>query len=76
MDAEGVVALLSIFVALPTIVFGFIYLGKRERNRMAELACRKEIAELELQKAQAQLRLLEAESRKMDRAIEGGGSGR
>ncbi len=69
MDA-GIVALLSIFVVAPMIVFGFILLAKRGKNAVEIMRMKRDIAEIELRKEEAKARILVEENRKYDRIIE------
>lgn len=67
---QGIIAIISIFVVTPSIVFGFILLSKKEKNRLDALRYQKELAEIELRRDELKLRLLEAENAKYDRLIE------
>lgn len=70
MDFTAIAIVSCIFVFAPSIVFGFVLLNKRERNRMAALRCQKEILELEVEKERYKVRMLEEENRKYDKLIE------
>lgn len=74
MDMTGIIALLSIFVAAPLIVFGFILLAKREKNKYEIMRLKRDIAEIELRKEEAKARVLIEENRKYDRIIDGRGT--
>jgi hypothetical protein len=71
MDLTGIitgsVAILSLFVGLPGIVFHFVYKSKKNKTEMIKQ--QKELLEVELEKAKIQLRLLEEENRKYDKII-------
>jgi hypothetical protein len=69
VDYTGIVALVCVFIIAPTIVFGFILLGKRGKNKLEELRYRRDILALELEKDKSRIALLEAESRNYDRLI-------
>lgn len=69
---QGIIALISIFVVMPSIVFGFILLSKKEKNRVEILRYQKEIAEIDLRKDELKLKLLQEENLKYDRLIDGG----
>jgi hypothetical protein len=67
----GSIAILSLFVGLPAIVFTFIHKNvknKREKE-IEKLKYQKEILELEIEKENKQIRLLEEENKKLDRII-------
>ncbi len=70
MDFTAIAVVSCIFVLAPSIVFGFILLNKRERNRIETLRYQKEIQELEVEKERYKVRLLEEENRKYDKLIE------
>ena len=67
---QGIIAIISIFIIAPSIVFGFILLSKKEKNRIEVLKYQKEIIELEIRKDELKMKLLEEENRKYDRIIE------
>jgi aminopeptidase C len=66
-----IVAILSVFVGAPGIVFGFLYKSKKNKIDLQKMQYQKEILELELEKERAQLLLLEAENTKYDNIING-----
>lgn len=68
---EGIIAILSIFVIMPGIVFTFAYKNKKNKIELKKLEYQKEILQLELEKENAQLKLLEEENKKLDRIING-----
>jgi len=70
MSYDGIIAILSIFIGLPSIIFGFIYLNRKEKNRISILEYQRQISELELKREEAKIRLIEEENRKYDRIIE------
>ncbi|MBL8967150.1 MAG: hypothetical protein JNG85_09075 [Spirochaetaceae bacterium] len=72
MDPTGTFAIFAIFIAVPTIVFGFIYLSKRSKHEVEKLKYRKEILELEVDKETIRLESLREENRKLDRMISDG----
>jgi hypothetical protein len=77
MDYAAIISILCVFIAAPAIVFGFILLSKRGKNRIEELKCQRDILALEIEKDKSRIALLEAENRKYDRLIaEGEGLGR
>ena len=62
-DIAGIIAILSIFIGAPSVVFSFIYKNsknKREKE-IEKLKYQKEILELEIQK-----KLLEEDDKKWD----------
>jgi hypothetical protein len=67
----GSIAILSIFVGLPAIVFTFIHrITKNKREKEIEkLKYQKEILELEIEKENKQIKLLEEENKKLDKII-------
>lgn len=71
MDYTSLVAVISLFIVAPLIVFSFVYLSKRDRARLEELKLKKEMLALEVEKERAHTQLLEAENAKYDRMIEG-----
>jgi len=73
MDMTAIVALVSIFIVAPMIVFGFILLAKRGRNQVEIMRMKRDIAEIELKKEEAKARGLAEENRKYDRIIDGRG---
>lgn len=73
MDITGIVAVLSLFVGAPAIVFGFIYLSRKQRVDLELAQRKKEILELEVKKAELHLKELAEENRKYDRIIDGSG---
>jgi hypothetical protein len=75
MEMIPIVAILSIFIVAPSIVFTFIYMTKRGRLRLEELRIKKEMLELEIEREQTRIALLEAENAKYDRLIEDRGRG-
>jgi hypothetical protein len=64
----GSIAIVSLFVGLPGIVFHFIY--KSRKNKTEMIKQQKELLEVELEKEKLQLRLLEEENRKYDIMIQ------
>jgi hypothetical protein len=67
----GSIAILSLFVGLPAILFTFIHKNtknKREKE-IEKLKYQKEILELEIEKENKQIRLLEEENKKLDKII-------
>jgi hypothetical protein len=71
MDLTGIItgsiAILSLFVGLPGIVFHFIYKSKKNKIEMIKL--QKELLEREIEKEKIQLKVLEEENRKYDKII-------
>lgn len=70
MDVTSIIAILSLFIGAPTIVFGFIYLSRRQKLQLELLRQKKELAKLELRKEETRLKALVEENRKYDRIIE------
>ena len=70
MGMEGVVGLLSVFIGAPTVVFGFILLARREKNRVELERLRIREAELNLERERLRIEVLREENRKLDRMIE------
>ncbi|PKL25164.1 MAG: hypothetical protein CVV47_07725 [Spirochaetae bacterium HGW-Spirochaetae-3] len=70
MAYEGIVAIVSIFIVAPTIVFGFVLLGKRGKNRveLARISLRE--AELGVERERLHVEALREENRKLDTMIE------
>jgi hypothetical protein len=67
----GSIAILSLFVGLPAILFTFIHKNmknKREKE-IEKLKYQKEILELEIEKENKQIKLLEEENKKLDKII-------
>jgi hypothetical protein len=67
----GSIAILSLFVGLPAILFTFIHKNtknKREKE-IEKLKYQKEILELEIEKENRQIKLLEEENKKLDKII-------
>jgi sensor domain CHASE-containing protein len=64
-----IIAVLSLFVAAPIVVFSFILKMKKSDNEVKKLQCQKEMLELELKKEELQIKRLEAESKQYDRLI-------
>jgi hypothetical protein len=67
----GSIAILSLFVGLPALLFTFIHKNtknKREKE-IEKLKYQKEILELEIEKENRQIRLLEEENKKLDKII-------
>ena len=69
MDLTANLAIICVFVVVPVTVFGFILLGKKEKNKIEKLRYQKEILELELEKEAYKIKLLEEENKKYDRII-------
>jgi len=70
METVPIIAILSIFIGAPAIVFGFILLARRGRNEVELAQYRLRTAELEVQKEQLRLEGMREENRKLDRIIE------
>jgi Na+-translocating ferredoxin:NAD+ oxidoreductase RnfG subunit len=68
-----IIAVLSVFVLAPGIVFGFVYKNKKNKIDLQKMQYQKEILELELEKERTQLKLLEAENTKYDNIINNDG---
>ncbi|GHV16476.1 hypothetical protein FACS189493_2390 [Spirochaetia bacterium] len=66
---EPIIAILSLFVAAPIIVFSFIYMRGKNRADVEKMQIQKEIMELEVEKEKVQLLRLEAENKKYDAMI-------
>jgi hypothetical protein len=67
----GSIAILSVFVGLPAIVFTFIHknMKSKRENEIEKLKYQKEILELEIEKENKQIKLLEEENKKLDKII-------
>jgi len=70
MGWEGVISILSIFIGLPVVTFGFILLGRREKNRVELERLRVRDTELGVERERIRLESLREENRKLDRMIE------
>jgi hypothetical protein len=66
---EGVIAIISIFVILPGIIFTFAYKNKKNKTELKKLEYQKEILQLEIERDNMKLRLLEDENKKLDKII-------
>jgi len=69
VDLIPIVAILSVFVFAPSVVFGFIYVSKRSKLRVEELRLQKEMLELEVKKKELSIYELHEENRKLDHII-------
>jgi hypothetical protein len=69
MEVIPIVSVLCVFVAVPGIIFSFIYFSRKSKLRLEELKYKKEMLELEIEKEEAHIRLIEAENAKYDRLI-------
>jgi cell shape-determining protein MreC len=65
----AILAILSIFVGLPGIVFLFIYKVKKSKHETEKLKYQKEILEMEMQRDSIKIQLLEEENKKLDKII-------
>ncbi|MDR0602174.1 MAG: hypothetical protein LBG42_07295 [Treponema sp.] len=67
----GSIAVLSLFVGLPVILFTFIHKNTKDKREkeIEKLKYQKEILELEIEKENAQIRLLEEENKNLDKII-------
>lgn len=70
MGIEGVIGVLAVFIGAPSVVFGFILLGRREKNRVELERLRIREAELNLERERLRVEALREENRKLDRMIE------
>ena len=70
MGWEGVISILSVFIGAPSVVFGFILLGRREKNRLELQRLRIRETELALERDRLHVDALREENRKLDRMIE------
>ena len=68
--ATGIIAILSIFVGLPAIIFAFNYKVKKNKHEIEKLKYQKEILELEIQKDAVKIQLLEQENKNLDKIID------
>jgi cell shape-determining protein MreC len=66
---EGVVAILSIFVILPGMIFAFAYKNKKNKNELKKIEYEKEILQLEMEKDNLRIKLLEEENKRLDKII-------
>jgi hypothetical protein len=65
-----VIAIFSIFIGAPAVVFSFIYMTQKEKNELKKLQLRKEILEAETEKEKIQMLRLEAENKRYDQILE------
>jgi hypothetical protein len=65
----ALVAIVSIFIAFPAILFGAINSSKKNKTKLLAMEHEREMLELEIEKEQVQLKLLEAENKKYDKLI-------
>jgi hypothetical protein len=70
MDFTAIISVLCVFIGAPLIIFGFIYLNKRNRHNAEIMKYKRDMMEIELEKDQVKLRLIEEENRKYDRIID------
>jgi Na+-translocating ferredoxin:NAD+ oxidoreductase RnfG subunit len=66
---EAIVAILSLFVITPGIVFLFTYKNQKSKIELKKLEQQKEILKLEIEKQNNHIKLLEEENKKYDRII-------
>jgi flagellar basal body-associated protein FliL len=66
-----IIAILSLFIGAPAIVFSFIGSAKKSSDEVKKLQYQKELLELEIRKEELQIKRLEAESKSYDRLISG-----
>jgi Na+-translocating ferredoxin:NAD+ oxidoreductase RnfG subunit len=66
---EAIVAILSLFVIAPGIVFLFVYKNQKNKIELKKLEQQKEILKLEIEKQNNHIKLLEEENKKYDRII-------
>lgn len=71
MDYIPIVAMLSLFIVAPAIVFTFLRLNKRDKNQIEMMRIKKEMLELEIRKEEVKKEALIEENHKYDRIIEG-----
>ena len=69
MDMVSLFAVFGVLVAAPSIVFGFLYLSKRNKNQLEMMRYRKESLELEVRREELRAQVLREESRMLDRQI-------
>lgn len=65
------VAIVSVFIALPGIIFGFIYKTKKDKQDLLKMEYERKMLELEIEKENLHIKLLEEENKKYDRIIDG-----
>lgn len=70
MDITAIISVLSIFIGTPLIVFGFIFLNKRNKRDIEMMKYKRDIMDIELEKEKIHLKVLEAENQKYDKIIE------
>lgn len=70
MNITALFSIFSVFIAAPAIVFGFVYIMRRGKDRVEELRLKKEMLELEVEKEKMHLLALTEENRKYDRLID------
>jgi cell shape-determining protein MreC len=66
---EGIVAILSIFVVLPGIIFTYAYKNRKNKMELKKIEYRKEILQMEMEKDDRKIKLLEEENKKLDKII-------
>ncbi len=71
-----IIAILSVFVGAPAIVFGFIYLNLKGKRDIEKLRLQKDIVALDVERERTKLLSMEAEGRAYDRIIEDHGRSR
>ncbi|MDR0732198.1 MAG: hypothetical protein LBF63_11055 [Treponema sp.] len=69
MEMEAVVAILSLFVVLPGIVFSFINHNEKRKTEVEKLKYQTEILKLEIERESVKVKLLEEENKKLDKII-------
>jgi hypothetical protein len=71
MDISGFILVVSVFLVVPLAMAIVMYKMKKTEEDTKRLHAQKEILELEIEKQRNQLKLLEAETRNLDKVIEG-----
>ena len=69
MTIISVVAILSLFIGLPSVVMFFIYKIIKSLTEKGKIKHQEKLLELELEQQRNQIRLLEEESKKYDKII-------
>lgn len=67
---EGALAIVSIFIFMPSLIFGFIYLSKRAKYRVEELRIQKEMLALDVRKKELAIYEMQEESKRLDRVLD------
>jgi len=67
---EGPLAIVSLFIFMPSLVFGFIYMSKKAKYRVEELRIQRELLALEVRKKELAIFEMQEESKRLDRMLD------